>query len=1569
VRRVQSKVEAHRGLRAKPLTLQETASNPYRMVRLVKACCQGGNDEGIGLLTSSSEMLSVEACCRTLLAHIRKDSTVAEPQLAPAQKQKNHTFVTDGETILRTLSPPSRLTGIYTEMEVSSIEDTANLDVDDDLHKDSLFATKPRGFGASRTRTMGSSTFKIISKEKNESLSERRKNIVTATTSSSFLSEPDQAVRREITRSFSFVGNRKGYDEGGKNAPSSTERCDVMGATVLTATESYEDGCLREGGAFEVLSLLVELVDLLPLSSQQVRSPLLWECVGAVCVPAIDALARNRQERVSTHGYHTTSDRVVCAELVDLLDRLLLKVNHFGLMDDLLADQYRAGEPYVDDMRDDLQYLAVVNAGSLGRVLSKRSREAVDRIFVLCDDMGDSLPMSIYGRKDPHVYDTEQAAGFVEVVKMATERNKTAQSNKGLELTGKVEGKNLKGLVKSCRQFPTLATPKFDFFDSFQAFQEGILSNSHVNTAILRRRYELLTVLERGTTPDPAKYGTFAVAVTWEMLVARFIRYAKEEGRSGQGGDTHIRSSTCQIILRLLRDHLVKARTMPLDCDGNIVVEQCEPNATKESGGVEAFFPTTRRVYDDLRVVVLETVDVADLPLVRYRREFVHKQHVLLKHGCVDLTAHIMMTTATAANGDLADKALEVLDELIHGGDVKVRKCLYELLGREDTEDRFMAHLVGRLELSGKKWYSGKNFGLLGELGRNLTEGMQAAINDARKTIRFMSHLCAGHFTEFQSLLGDSMRAHDLVGKVIDLLCSMAETQQAVMNMSVEELSLIRESLEFLYQAQDGNPANQYKVAFSDVPMAINLIVAADSPIEALLSQRSGEGSGSARVGLHALCFRVLSSCLGNSHGSACHDRLRQLLEMNVLYEKARAIDTKCRIATARLILLRGVDTSKKATKQIYEDMDALAHLWKIHFELFPGASERTKRRRLMGRESDLLEILVQVFEEHGVHAGARAISKVSARKETVSESDVEEDSSDDGDDNKEFGGVCAETIVARKLVGTVEVSWEGRLSRVCFPIPHQSHMLTQKTKLAFLNKTRLFTMEKRLEIMFDSTDLFIAEMCWVQFFSEYSTLYRIIGQHLTTLQLGIYSLVVLLNVNVLMSPPALGKPLKAAWVDHSILEEPSLFFTFLLGALTLIGYFLIMCHELATSLPILICEIDRNIERDRRTKEFTEWKNMNAFRWWSFFLLFITIFITMHACQFPRRLSHSIAAYAFLIFGVFFPLTLSCLRNYIVVPTNRAQRLFMILYDSVTNGVVWRRHIRLMVLNVMGFFRSEFFTLMLMDVINLSPKLANVTGSIIRNAESLGLIFFLCLATTLAFAAFGIEHFPGDFTTTFNGTTKTFKSVLSAFWFLVYGLSSSGTLKGFLKDAEPKSADWLPRIAFDGVYYIWVGIILMTTITALIVDGLGTLRTDAAKRHAEEKNVCFMCGLKRDDYDDLGLSAGSPSFDDHIDKEHDPWVYVAFLTHLRRTHYLNRTALEAFVDNAISTGGTWVPVKSSFVLEAQGKTGAGKTQDTGRRGDRNDGGSGGGERLEKLEKAVNGILIKLDKAIENKSR
>ena len=130
--------------------------------------------------------------------------------------------------------------------------------------------------------------------------------------------------------------------------------------------------------------------------------------------------------------------------------------------------------------------------------------------------------------------------------------------------------------------------------------------------------------------------------------------------------------------------------------------------------------------------------------------------------------------------------------------------------------------------------------------------------------------------------------------------------------------------------------------------MAINLIIAAEPFIESRLNKQQGHNNTNTndskiQLTLDALCFRALSACLEGRKDQACHLLLREHVEMDMLYEKARALDSKCRVAIARSkTFLDGSSEMPVNEGQLAADLDALAKLWSIHCELFPEVRKKT---------------------------------------------------------------------------------------------------------------------------------------------------------------------------------------------------------------------------------------------------------------------------------------------------------------------------------------------------------------------------------------------------------------------------------------------------------------------------------------------------------------------------------------------------------------------------------------------------------------------------------------------------
>jgi len=1216
---------------------------------------------------------------------------------------------------------------------------------------------------------------------------------------------------------------------------------------VTINREIYELGGLNVGGVSDLLMLLVELADLLPLSEREVRSPEVWNLMRRVTMPALDYLA-NIEDRPLFHG-----ERVVNAALIDFLDSLLTKIDTHGLLEALLAEQYRAGENMIEDMRDDLR--SMKDHYFFHDCLSSRSRDAVDRIVLRCSGRGELINNSKIN-KDIHIYPDQE----------------------------KISGRSLSKAYK-IPSFSSFGLQAQDFYQQVSIFRTGISKNKHIQKAIQRRRFELLTKLENGVPADTKKYPG-AADVVWEKLVRRMAVYALDRSSSlvqDTDIDDHDGQEICEIIFRLLKDHLIKARTWPLNEDGERVVDANGKNS-----------------FNDPSVVDLKLLDPEDLS-TEDRQSYVDKQLALLDNGIVQLLLEvIIMRNSDEEDGDLADMSLEVLDEVQLGGNEQVRQVLYDYTVTKDVDGRLLQCLTSRIERSIDSIVEAKNFGVLGNEGDNMTEEVQAVLADSNQTIIFMTNLCVGHYSDFQELLREQPmytgRTFDLVGMSIELLCEMAESQNVVEHLGKEEIELVQLLLNFLVVVMMGpRSGNQLKIAMSDVAIALNSIIPAQSVVEQTLAE-----SDSSYITMQALSFKVLSACLEARVDTECHRPLRTNVDMKLLCKCAIVLDNEAR-SLIDLAFLENRLLSDKEQSRINVVLEALTQIWILHYELFPELPERETLVRLMGSDESYLSEKASALAGNDVKVPEQ-LKEAPTKNEDVT------------------------SALSRKpLIGVIEIAWDRRVHRTCFPLPLESRYLTAKTKEAFLAKARLLTTERRMAMMFGLTDIFVAEMEWVRVLSERFWLYRLIGNNLDGIKAVMYALAVLLNLNVLMSPPELNKPFENYFVDGNNLSASllmSLRITFILGFFNFLGYFVIMTVVAVTTVPIMIRETDKRTERCKQTMDRKDFTDIMAFKWWFVTLVFNIGFIIMHMTNFPQHRKNSTTMYSYLIFGINLPWTLSCVRNYIVVPASPPQRLFVIVFDTLVTKPFFRNHLILQSLSIQGFLNTQYFTLMLFDIVNLSDRLANIVQALSFHGESLGLVFYLFVSTAFTYASFGLQFFPEAFSTTFDGVTVQFKTVLSCFWFIFYNFSNRGNLKAVLAPSEPKSADWLARILFDAAFFIWVGIILFTSITALLVDALGKARMDAAKREHEVRNVCFVCGMTRTIYDDFGLKPGSASYDDHCEKDHDPWIYVSYVAYLRKKVTSQLSGIESFVKHEIDKQGSWVPSKTCFVLESQGKKG-----------------------------------------------
>jgi len=758
-----------------------------------------------------------------------------------------------------------------------------------------------------------------------------------------------------------------------------------------------------------------------------------------------------------------------------------------------------------------------------------------------------------------------------------------------------------------------------------------------------------------------------------------------------------------------------------------------------------------------------------------------------------------------------------------------------------------------------------------------------------KHTMLLIQEFCEGHNIMTQEVIRQQESSHNISINILDQLVNIFQSQCEISQMLIEmdefEIEILISTMEVLIESIQGPcPLNQLFLVNKDgFPNCLDKIIQSNfNPM--LLSSTSSSSSSSSSSSLliikvKSIALQLLSSCLEGRDNLTIHSILAAELD-------PAGFDLFRQYANMLIIKSQSKFDKEYITLSAYQEIE----------EYTLQAFSNVKNIMLELR-------LISLFEE----------------KENELLKDNKKNNAAD---------------MLDEVITTIEISWKDRIESVSFPIPRDVYYLTSKTREDFLLETDLSTAEKRMKNLIVKAPVFMAEMQQIYSLSSQSKIYLFIHHNIVNIKWSMYALVVLLNLNIIMASYGEGStdgyPSIQAGFKHLDKDEyrTSLAISLVLALLNLMGYVVIVCFLAITEVPIIIRQSDDYVQAcldDDAMKE-EDYRDFGAFTWWFVTLIFNVLFIVMHLSNYPGKENQGL--YLFLIFGINLPWTLSCIRNYIVVPNSSQTRIFCVIYDVLITKPFFRNHVILMVCSINGFTQSSWFPLMLMDIMNNSKLLANVARSVTDNAVALALVFYLFVCTVAIYAQFGLEYFEDWFV--YDGEADDEESVgchsvVSCFVLIFYNGVPNGSLGDVLDNINNRNTltegqdnnTYLQRVIFDLSFFIWVGILLFNIITGLMVDGFGALREEDNNRQDILENTCFVCGYSRSQYDDIPNFRG-PSFDVHKSIDHDFWTYVYYYVYLKRKHKTEYSGVESYVWSQINENNNliWIPTRNSAALQ-----------------------------------------------------
>lgn len=282
-------------------------------------------------------------------------------------------------------------------------------------------------------------------------------------------------------------------------------------------------------------------------------------------------------------------------------------------------------------------------------------------------------------------------------------------------------------------------------------------------------------------------------------------------------------------------------------------------------------------------------------------------------------------------------------------------------------------------------------------------------------------------------------------------------------------------------------------------------------------------------------------------------------------------------------------------------------------------------------------------------------------------------------------------------------------------------------------------------------------------------------------------------------------------------------------------------------------------------------------------------------------------------------------------------------------------------------FFLMSFH---LVDMFNLSPALRNVTVAVSSRANTLLQTAGLAFVMMYIYSAIGFVLFAESFSfeaseiqdgneMDYNVNAARCDTIWKCFLVTVDMGLRKGDIGGGLEDIQwrdiipgtfveecdsPPGLEYMGclgiggndvgpyiflRIMYTTTFFVFINTILINIIFGVIIDTFGDLRRQNQDMEEEMEQKCFICGLER--YRFEINSADGNGFDNHIQNDHNMWVYIYFIIYLYTKEVDRQSGFESFVFDKIhevdengvihhkrTPDVSWFPAMEAMVLKTK---------------------------------------------------
>jgi hypothetical protein len=235
-----------------------------------------------------------------------------------------------------------------------------------------------------------------------------------------------------------------------------------------------------------------------------------------------------------------------------------------------------------------------------------------------------------------------------------------------------------------------------------------------------------------------------------------------------------------------------------------------------------------------------------------------------------------------------------------------------------------------------------------------------------------------------------------------------------------------------------------------------------------------------------------------------------------------------------------------------------------------------------------------------------------------------------------------------------------------------------------------------------------------------------------------------------------------------------------------------------------------------------------------------------------------------------------------------------------------------------LGLFKSKmYFAFVLLDIIDISPVLLNVIRSVTFNFAALSTTWLLIMIvvfiySSIAYFSAAIKHnmVPLD-----QPELDVCSNFAMCYWnMMIFGIKSGGGIGDIMSvpDHRVSQGDYASRTLFDMIFFMSIILICMNIILGIIIDSFAELRDIRNAILHDIENVCFVCEMTKQEFNNNGLS-----FMSHTRQAHYIWNYVYYIVGLLEKDPSEYNGIESFIAAKYKAGDIdWIPYHKTALLK-----------------------------------------------------